>query len=257
MKAVIIEDEILIAAEMQETLAGVASDVEISAILPGVAEAIEWFESNPQPDFVFMDIKLSDGLSFEIFESVKITCPVVFCTAYEEYAIRAFKANGVDYLLKPVQEEDLERAVNKVRAMRTGSNPSLQTDLKALMDFFTQGGAQKPKYKELFIINSNNKITPVEVKEIAVVYKHSLNYFIKFNGDKLIYDYSTLEEIEEQLDPELFFRASRQYIVNLHAIQSAKAFGNKKMMLTLKPPLRLEIDVSREKAPLLRKWLDR
>ena len=195
-------------------------------------------------------------MSFEIFESISLKCPIVFCTAYEEYAIRAFKVNGVDYLLKPVQEDDLRKAVDKVRAMLKGSG-SVPSDIQSLMNYFTQAGQAKSHYKERFIINSNNKWTPLEAKEIAIIYRENLNYFYKFNGDKLIYDYSPLEEIEEVLDPNLFFRANRQTIININAVHSVRPYGNQKLMVQPKPPLKMEIDVSREKAPLLKKWMDR
>jgi DNA-binding LytR/AlgR family response regulator len=256
MTTLIIEDEQLIAAEMKAVLQAIAPDVEVLAVLPSIKAAVKWFEANAEPDLLFMDIKLSDGLSFEIFESISLKCPIVFCTAYEEYAIRAFKVNGVDYLLKPVQEDDLRKAVDKVRAMLKGSG-SVPSDIQSLMNYFTQAGQAKSHYKERFIINSNNKWTPLEAKEIAIIYRENLNYFYKFNGDKLIYDYSPLEEIEEVLDPNLFFRANRQTIININAVHSVRPYGNQKLMVQPKPPLKMEIDVSREKAPLLKKWMDR
>ena len=257
MKAVIIEDEQLIAAEMKATIKMVAPDVEVLAILTGVKTACEWLANNAEPDIIFMDIKLSDGLSFEIFEQVKISCPVVFCTAYEEYAIRAFKVNGVDYMLKPVQEDELKNAIDKVRNLKSGPAVGVPADIKALVDYFTYTGNQKASYKERFIINAHNKWTPLEAKEIAVIYRENLNYFYKFNGDKLIYDYTPMEEIEEVLDPAIFFRANRQTIININAILSVKPYGNQKLMVHLKPPLKMEVDISREKAPLLKKWMDR
>lgn len=256
MKALIIEDENLIAAEMRATIHAVAPDVEVLAILPSIKSAAKWFSEHPMPDLLFMDIKISDGLSFELFDQFTISCPVIFCTAWEEYAVRAFKVNGVDYLLKPVQEDELKKAIDKVRSMQKGV-AALPVDIKSLMDYFAQSGTAKPRYKERFIINTLNKWLPVEAKDIAVIYRENLNYFYKFNGDKLIYDYTPLEEIEEVLDPELFFRANRQTIININSIQSVKPFGNQKLIVQLKPPIKIEVDVSREKAPLLKKWMDR
>jgi DNA-binding LytR/AlgR family response regulator len=256
MKAIIIEDEHLIAEEMKASIHAIAPDVEVLDVLPSIRAARAWFDTHPQPELLFMDVKLSDGLSFELFEYVQVTCPIIFCTAYEEYAIRAFKVNGVDYLLKPVQEEDLKKAIDKVRGLKQAQD-TMPPDLAQLVKLFTQQAADKPQYKERFIISSNNRWVPVEAKEIAVIYRESLNYFYRFNGEKLIYDYSPLEEIEEVLDPNIFFRANRQTIINLNAVQSAKPYGNQKLMIQLKPPLKMEVDVSREKAPLLRRWLDR
>jgi DNA-binding LytR/AlgR family response regulator len=256
MKALIIEDEHLIAEEMKSMLSTVAPDVEVQEVLGSVKSAKKWLQANPQPDLFFMDIKLSDGLSFELFDMVNITAPVIFCTAYEEYAIRAFKVNGVDYLLKPVQEEDLRLAIDKVRQQHSGVS-GMPVDLKALLDHFAQATAGRTKYKERFIVNSLNKWTPVEANDIAVIYRETLNYLYRFNGEKLIYDYTPLEEIEEVLDPAIFFRANRQTIIHINVVQAVKPGVNQKMVVQLKAPLKMEVDVSREKAPLLKKWLDR
>lgn len=255
MKALIIEDEQLIAAEMQETIAAVAPDIEVLDIIPSLKAARKWFAANSEPDMLFMDIKLSDGLSFELFDQFRLKCPIIFCTAYEEYAIRAFKVNGVDYLLKPVQEEDLKKAINKIRDLRSGAFPE-SIDMQHLMSYFMNAGSTK-QYKERFIINTNNKWTPVETSNIAVFLKDNLNYIYTFGGEKHIYDFSALDEIEEVLNPQLFFRANRQAIIHINAIQSVKPSGNQKLTIQIKSPLKLEVDVSREKAPLLKKWMDR
>jgi DNA-binding LytR/AlgR family response regulator len=256
MKALIIEDESLIAEEMKNAIGTISPDVQVMDILPSLKAAKKWFMTNAEPDLLFMDIKLSDGLSFELFEQFMLQCPVIFCTAYEEYAIRAFKVNGVDYLLKPVQEEELKKAINKVRSMRENKS-FIPGDLQQLVKYFTEPASAQAKYKERFIINANNKWTPVETKDIAVFYKDNLNYLYTFNGDKMIYDFSALEDIEEVLDPHLFFRANRQAIININSIHSVKPFGNQKLMVQLKAPLKIEIDISREKAPLFKKWVDR
>lgn len=256
MKAVIIEDESLIAEEMQGYIASVAADIEVLAVLPSLKAARKWFMEHAEPDLLFMDIRLSDGLSFELFDQFILQCPVIFCTAYEEFAIRAFKVNGVDYLLKPVQEEDLKKAIDKLRGWRE-SKSFIPGDLLQLVQYFSDPGMAKAKYKERFIINANSKWIPVETKDIAVFYKDNLNYVYTFYGDRHIYDFSALEEIEEVLDPNIFFRANRQAIINIHAVQSVKPSGNQKLVVQLKQPVKLEIDISREKAPLFKKWMDR
>ena len=256
MKALVIEDESLIAEEMQANISSVARDVQVLDILPSLKAARKWFMNNAEPDLLFMDIKLSDGLSFELFDQFTLQCPVIFCTAYEEYAIRAFKVNGVDYLLKPVQEDDLKKAIDKVRSMKENRS-FVPGNLQQLVNYFTNPGAVKQQYKERFIINSNNKWIPLETKDIAVFFKDNLNYIYTFNGDKHIYDFSALEDIEEVLDPNLFFRANRQAIIHINSIHSVKPHGNQKLMVQMKSPLKLEIDISREKAPLFKKWMDR
>lgn len=256
MKTVIIEDESLIADEMKATISEVAPDVEVQQILPSLKAARKWFMQNAEPDLLFMDIKLGDGLSFELFSQFDLKCPVIFCTAYEEYAIRAFKVNGVDYLLKPVQEEDLHRAIEKVRQHQKSKSFGA-IDLQQLVQHFVNPSAAAVRYKERFIVNANNKWMPVETSEIAVFYKDNLNYLYTFNGDKLIYDFSALEDIEEVLDPKLFFRANRQTILHVNAVHVVRPHGNQKLLVQLKPPLKMEIDISREKAPAFKKWMDR
>lgn len=256
MKAVIVEDEPLIADEMNATIRTIAPDVEVVAVLSGVQTGAKWFAANSEPDFILMDIKLSDGLSFELFEQVNLKCPVIFCTAYEEYAIKAFKVNGIDYLLKPVQEEELLKAINRIRELKQGETP-FRGDMKSLLEFFFMAPGSKPRYKERFMVTSHNRLTPVETKTIAVIYRDVLLYFYKFSGDKIIYDYTPLEEIEEVLDPDIFFRANRQTIININAVNTIKPLTNQKLMVQLKAPLKLEVDISREKAPQFRKWMDK
>ncbi|HEU4470868.1 MAG TPA: LytTR family DNA-binding domain-containing protein [Flavisolibacter sp.] len=255
MKALIIEDESLIADEMRAIIGSVAPDVEVLQVLPSLKAARKWFMINAEPDLIFMDIKLSDGLSFELFSQFTLRCPVIFCTAYEEYAIRAFKVNGVDYLLKPVQEEELARAIEKVRQQQE-STAAMPVDIQQLIKHFTNpaGSAQ---YKERFIVNANNKWMPVETADIALIYKDNLNYLHTFSGEKFIYDFSPLDDMEVLLDPRFFFRANRQTIVHINAIHIVRPHGNQKLLVQLKPPLKMEVDISREKAPAFKKWLDR
>jgi len=256
MKALIIEDESLIAEELQYSLSSVAPDIEVLDVLPSLKAARKWFMHHTEPDILLMDIKLSDGLSFELFEQFTLQCPVIFTTAYEEYAIRAFKVNGVDYLLKPVQEDDLKKAIDKCRSM-IESKSFIPGDLQQLIKHFTHPGAASPAFKEKFIVNFNNRWMPVDIKDIALFEKDNLNYIYTFNGEKYIYDFSALEEIEDLLDPKIFFRANRQTIINIAAVHMVKPQGNQKLSVQLKTPLKPEVDISREKATLFRKWMDR
>src|SRR5262245_40198974 len=185
MKAVIIEDENLIAEEMRDNITTVAADVQVLEVLPSLKAARKWLMNNAEPDLLFMDIRLSDGLSFELFDQFQLQCPVIFCTAYEEYAIRAFKVNGVDYLLKPVQDEDLKKAIDKVRSMKENKS-FIPGDLQQLVSYFKDPASARKQFKERFIINANNKWTPIETRDIAVFYKDNLNYIYTFNGDKHI-----------------------------------------------------------------------
>lgn len=254
IKAVIIEDEQLIAKELANKIAEVADDITIVEMLPSLKTARKWFMQNAEPDLLFMDIQLSDGVSFELFDHFTLKCPVIFTTAYDEYAIRAFKVNGIDYLLKPVDETDLKNAIEKYRNLLSGKT-NFPVDMQQLMA--TLAAPQASLYKEKFIVSVRNNWIPVDTREIACFMRDNLNYLYTFAGDKYILDYTTLEDIEELLDPKLFYRANRQSIIHINAIQSVKPHENQKLSVFLKAPLKMEIDISREKAPAFKKWFDR
>jgi DNA-binding LytR/AlgR family response regulator len=254
IKAVIIEDEQLIAKELVNKIAAVAADVVIIEILPSLKTAKKWFMQNAEPDLLFMDIQLSDGVSFELFEHFKLACPVIFTTAYDDYAIRAFKVNGIDYLLKPVDESDLQKAIDKCRNL-LNTKTSFPGDMQQLMASLAV--PQQNLFKEKFIVNVRNNWIPVDTKDIACFVRDNLNYLYTFTGEKFILDYTTLEDIEELLDPKIFYRANRQSIIHINAIQSVKPHENQKLSVFLKAPLKMEVDISREKAPAFKKWFDR
>jgi DNA-binding LytR/AlgR family response regulator len=256
MKAIIIEDESLIARELKNKIASVAPDVSIIETLPSVKTANRWFMENAEPDVVFADIQLSDGVSFEIFERYELNCPIVFTTAYDEYALRAFKVNGIDYILKPVDVNELKKAIDKCRTIAENKT-KLPGNLQELMQVLQNPSANTKLYKEKFVINVRHNWLPVMTKDIACFVRDNLNYIYTFSGEKYITDYVTLEEIEELLDPAVFFRANRQSIVHIDAIQSIKPSDTKKLTITLKGPLKMEQDISREKAPGFKKWFER
>ncbi|MES2776419.1 MAG: LytTR family DNA-binding domain-containing protein [Bacteroidota bacterium] len=256
MKAVVIEDEEIIANVLVNKIRKVASDVDILTILPSLKTARRWFGENAEPDLLFMDIQLSDGVSFDIFNDFSLKCPIIFTTAYDEYAIRAFKVNGVDYLLKPVNETDLAAAIEKCRK-QIHTTDVAPADIPALIRSLTNA-TEASRYKEKFIVNIRHQWMPVNTKDIACFCKETLNYIYLFNGDKYIIDYVTLEEVEELLNPRQFYRANRQYIINIDAIQTVKPVENSKLIIRLKEPLhKLEIDMSRLKSPDFKKWMDR
>jgi DNA-binding LytR/AlgR family response regulator len=256
MKAIIIEDETLIARELKNKIAAVAPDVTIIETLPSVKTANRWLMENAEPDFVLADIQLSDGVSFEIFERYELKCPIIFTTAYDEYAIRAFKVNGIDYLLKPVDITELKKAIDKCKAL-VENKTKAPSSLQELMQVLQNPDLHKKIYKEKFVVNVRNNWLPVFTKDIACFVRDNLNYLYTFSGEKYILDYVTLEEIEELLDPGLYYRANRQSIVHINAIQSIKPHENQKLTLILKAPLKMEQDISREKAPGFKKWFDR
>ncbi len=257
IKALIIEDESLIARELQAKIAAVADDVKIVEVLPSLKTARKWFLQNAEPDLLFMDIQLSDGVSFELFEHFRLSCPVIFTTAYDEYALRAFKVNGIDYLLKPIDTDDLRAALDKFRKMAGDNSIRPPFVMEELLKSLQSPQTGATVFKEKFIVSVRNNWVPVNTKDIACFLRDSLNYIHTFNGEKYVLDYNTLEEVEELLDPKIFYRANRQCIINIEAIQSVKPHENQKLTLTLKAPAKTTVDVSREKAPAFKKWFDR
>jgi DNA-binding LytR/AlgR family response regulator len=256
MNAVIIEDETLVAKELQYKIANVAPYVNVLHVLQSVKTSYKWFMENAEPDLIFADIQLSDGVSFEIFERYNLKCPVIFTTAYDEYAIRAFKVNGVDYLLKPVDVDELKKAIDKCRDLFE-QKAKLPANLQELMQVLQNPQQNTKLYKEKFVVKVRQNWLPILTKDIACFVRDNLNYLYTFSGEKYITDYVTLEDIEELLDPGIFYRANRQCIVQIDAIQSIKPHENQKLTLTLKAPLKIEQDISREKAPAFKKWFER
>jgi DNA-binding LytR/AlgR family response regulator len=257
MKAIIIEDEKLIGKALAGMIKNIDDRIQVEEILPSLKTARKWFAENPEPDMLFMDIQLSDGVSFDLLDRFKLNCPIVFTTAYDEYALRAFKVNSVDYLLKPVEEDDLRLALDKCyKAIKNKTVPA--ADITNLLKSITNPDATIAKYKQRFIVNMRNQWLPVPVKDIACFCKEVLNYIYLHNGEKYILDIEALDDVEEVLDPAQFYRANRQFIINVDAVHSVKPVENSKLIVKLKEPNHnLEIDMSRLKTPEFKKWLDR
>lgn len=256
MKAIIIEDEEIIAKVLENKIAKVAADIKVIQILPSLKAARNWFGNNAEPDILFMDIQLSDGISFELFNYFTLKCPIIFTTAYDEFALRAFKVNGVDYLLKPIKDDELKIAIDKCRKIFESNSNSLINFNELIKQIANPSTA--PKYKEKFIVNIRNQWMPVNGKDIACFNKEEINFIYLNTGERYMLDYNTLDEVEELLDPSQFFRANRQFIINIEAIQSVKPIENSKLVIKLKAPNEnIEIDMSRLKSPEFKKWLDR
>ena len=257
MKAVIIEDEEIIARVLQQKIEHVAPEIDIVQILPSLKTSRRWFAEHAEPDLLFMDVQLSDGVSLELFQHVQLSCPVIFTTAYDEYAIQAFKNNGVDYLLKPINEGELQQAIQKCKALIQKQAQAAPQELSALFQAYMQQG-QTNRYKEKFVASIRNQWVPINVAEVSCFMKESLNYLYHLNGDRYILDYNALDEIEELLDPRQFYRANRQCIINIEAIAGVKSMEGSKLLVRLKEPNhKLEIDISRLKSAEFRKWMDR
>ncbi len=256
MNAIIIEDESLIARELQSKIAAVASDIKVITVLPSLKTCYKYFMENAEPDLLFADIQLSDGVSFELFQRFELKCPIIFTTAYDEYALKAFKVNGIDYLLKPIDKAELEKAIGKAREIIENKNqPAI--DMKQLLSMIANPQSINTSFKEKFIVKQRNSWIPILAGDIAYFVRENLIYLYTFSGEKYILEYATLEEIEELLNPKLFYRANRQTIIHIDAIQSIKPHENQKLTLYLKAPLKSEQDISREKAPAFKKWFER
>lgn len=243
----IIEDESLNSDRLIRLINNIFPKVTIN-VLESVGDSIIWLNSNAHPSVILLDVRLSDGLCFEIFEKVKVDCPVIFTTAYDEYAIKAFKVNGVDYLLKPIEQDDLKIAFGKVESL---SLKQQSIPLDSLIQYL------KPtEYKNRFLLPHKDGYKTVRVSDIAYFYSEfKITKAMLQNGIEETIPY-TLEELEKQLDPKLFFRANRQYIIHIDSIQYVHNYFNGKLKIILKKNTELEIIVSRDKATLLKKWLD-
>jgi DNA-binding LytR/AlgR family response regulator len=255
MKTVIIEDEPLVAKDLQKLLQQIDNQIDILATLGSVESAKKWFKENPEPDLLFMDIQLSDGVSFDLFNWVKIECPVIFTTAYNEYAIRAFKVNSLDYLLKPIDKQELKHALDKFRRLYENKTelPNLQN---RFLQFLQDLKGEEKKFKERFIVHYKNALIPITTEKIAYFLKDELIYAVTTDNQRLVSQYETLEEIEEVVNPAVFFRATRQHIVHILTIESYKTNFNGKLTLKLQKPHSETIDISREKASIFKKWME-
>lgn len=250
MKILIIEDEPLVAKDLENIIRRLEPSAEIQSVITSVESAKKWFAKNNPPDLILSDIQLSDGISFEIFESLHLHCPIIFTTAYDEYAIRAFKLNSIDYLLKPVDGNELEKALSKYKSL---NNNTLLTDqLKALMTQWD--GKVHKKYKERFLALHRNTLVPVTQDEIAIFHKEELIYLHTLANEKYISEHHTLDEVEELLNPDVFFRVNRQYIIHVQSVGRVKT-THKGLTVQLKPPFNTEIDISREKAVAFKDWV--
>jgi DNA-binding LytR/AlgR family response regulator len=250
MKVLIIEDEAPAFRRLQRILEAVLPTIEILEVLDTVSESIKWFKNNSAPDLIFMDIQLADGLSFEIFESVEIKSPIIFTTAYDEYAIKAFKVNSIDYLLKPIEEEKLRGSLNKLKEIKKQYSGAL--DLKNILKEIQP---EKQEYKTRFLVKTKQKLISIKATEINYFFsENGINYIYDSKHTKYVYD-KPLDQIEEQLNPENFYRLNRQCLSNIEAISAVHPFDKGKMLVDLIPKTNLPTVVSRDKASDFKKWL--
>ncbi|WP_439184361.1 LytR/AlgR family response regulator transcription factor [Carboxylicivirga taeanensis] len=253
MRVLIIEDEKPAVKNLTHLLQRYDSSIEVVSVLDSVAGSVEWL-SNPlnTVDLVFMDIHLSDGLSFEIFSKTQLNQPVIFTTAYNEYAIQAFKVNSIDYLLKPLDYDDLFRSMEKLESLRENlSSASQRIKLEELNEALLH---YRKTYKERFLVKLGERIKSVTSDKIVLFYAEGRNAFILTSkGNRYIIDYK-LEELEELLNPSVFYRISRSFIVNINHIQDVLVHSNSRLKIQFEQPFDREVIVSREKVPHFKNW---
>ncbi len=246
MKILIIEDEDAAARRLQKMVKEITPESEVVGQLDSVEAVLNWLQDNELPELIFMDIHLADGSSFEIFNHVQIEKPVIFTTAYDQYAIQAFKVNAIDYLLKPIKRQELEQAIEKYKKWRGGARMDYARLARAL---------QGEQFNRRFLIRIGQSIRVVEMKEAAYFYTESkITFVVTKEGKRYPLDYS-LEKLEEMADPQVFFRINRQFIVNIDAIKEMYAYSKSRVKLELLPPCDLDTVVSTERSPYFKKWL--
>lgn len=252
MKLLIIEDEVAAARRLQKMMLALDSTLVIAGVCDSITSSVNWLKENEHPDLIFMDIQLADGLSFDIFSRVEIKAPVIFTTAYDEYALRAFKVNSIDYLLKPIDAEELRQALDKFKRIHVPESQA--QELQSITGLLLE---RKTIYRSRFLVSKGNRWIPIEShdvawfisedKHVSLVTKTKVKYLLDI----------TLEQLEEQMDPSHFFRANRQFMISDSSVQTVENGFNGKLHLTLQPSPEMQVTVSREKAGEFRKWLAR
>ena len=248
MRLLIIDDETAAAKNLCSILQSVTPDAQILDTIDTVVDSVEWFKSNPAPDLVFMDIHLSDGESFKIFEKVAITSPVIFTTAYDQYALKAFQTNGIDYLLKPIQEAEVRRAVEKWRLL-TGADRS---NYKQKVDNMV---AEQHDERQSFLVRFRDKLIPVAQSDIAYCYTcEERVYAYGYNGERYPMEY-TLEALQGMLSPRKFYRANRQFIISRDAVVDVSVWFGSRLSVNLSVDIPEKIIVPKARVPEFKQWL--
>jgi len=249
MKVLILEDETLAADKLETTLLELMPEWQIASRIKSISSAVEWLENNPHPELIISDIRLLDGLCFEIFAKVKVEMPVIFTTAYDQYAIRAFEVNSIDYLLKPVQKDKLKAALAKLQLPKDLPLP----DYNEVLNFIK---SNKTSYKSRFMVRLGQRIVAVPSEKIAYFYsENKLTYIVTLDGKKFPLD-QPLDELMDLLDPKRFFRANRQFIVAFDSIAEIHPYFKGRIKILLQPKSDEEIVISSDRTPEFKRWID-
>ena len=251
MKVIIIEDEKPSARRLQRMLNSLG--IEVETLLHSVKESIEWFQNNEHPDLIFLDIQLSDGLSFEIFDAVNITSAIIFTTAYDEYALQAFKLNSIDYLLKPIDDEELETAVNQYK-LRLPQQQSVTLDFNEIKKLLTN--PIEREYKKRFSVKVGQHLKLINIDEIECFYSENKGTYLHTSeGRNYLLD-TTLDSLQDELEPHTFFRINRKFFINIHAIKDMISYTNSRLQIKLKSYNEQDVIVARERVKDFKSWLE-
>ena len=252
MNILIVEDEDLAVKKLQKTLAVVDPSANVVGVTDSIKGTVEWLQESPSPDLILMDIELCDGQSFEIFNLTDVKTPVIFTTSYDEYALKAFKVNSVDYLLKPIQKDELQAALNQFRKLIENKNADINIDslVKEL-----QQKLQPKDYRKRVLVKLAQKLVSIEVDDICYFYSDGrLNFFKTRDNKKFVVDY-TMDELEGMLDPGKYFRISRSFYVSIDSVEKIDDYFGNRVILGLQPVVDKEAIVSREKVTEFKKWM--
>lgn len=252
LRVAIVEDEIPAARLLRTLIARLRPTWEIEVLPGNVEEATAWFAANPHPDLLFLDIQLADGTSFELLSQARPASAVIFTTAYDEYAVRAFSVNSIDYILKPIDEERLKEAIVRYETFRGRTQPQ-EEYLETLLDALQR---REKRYRTRFLIAGADRFLTLPVEEIAYFYsENKVTTAVTFTGRNHVVDLP-LSRLEEQLDPDRFFRANRQILLSVGAIDRLEPYFNGKVSVIVHPPHKEKITVSEERVPLFKAWLN-
>lgn len=252
MKVLIVEDEPMAASRLEQLVLELESSAKVLARLDSVKQTVNWLKSNPHPDLILLDIQLADGISFQVFDQVAVSCPIIFTTAYNEYALKAFKVNSIDYILKPIDKAELKAALDKFKRLtKPASQSNLMESIANAMELLTK------KYKTRFVVKVGEHLRSIETSDILFFYSQDKTTFAQTSdARKHILDY-TMEQVEEMMDPNSFFRISRKYMVTAVSIQDMINYTNSRLRLVLRTSDDKEIIVARERVQEFKEWLNK
>ncbi|QHV94102.1 LytR/AlgR family response regulator transcription factor [Spirosoma endbachense] len=262
MNILIVEDEEMAAKKLIKTLASVEPTATVVGVTGSIWETVAWLQANgpgqaSAPDLILMDIELADGQSFQIFKEIDVKCSVIFTTSYDEYAIKAFKVNSVDYLLKPIQADELEAALAKFHRLkahyRSGSTGNALTMERLVQELHQK--LQPKEYRQRFLVTYAHKLIAIDTQQIAYFFSdNKMNQFKTIDGRKMAIDY-TLDELETMLDPRHFFRINRSFLISVSCVDQIQPYFGNRLALQLKPAIDKEAVVSREKLTPFKDWM--